>query len=221
MRGISWLSEDLLASQEGLCCMDLITSYCKVSIIFSLPLISVLSLTRIAATTDCFPQSTWSFMLKFGKIYTRIPRAYLSTTLSKFIFVSGRMAPYLNNRGTRWRWLISFVAPTALSLTQRATIPCETRGYHSGIAQDPKCSAILRRVTDFSEGPNTSIVRVNQSDVLGLPESEDEGNPSISVPVNTAYLLRRLRSNKRYCRPPEKVLALYIRRQHRTAVWNG
>lgn len=45
----------------------------------------------------------------------------------------------------------------------------------------PKPSAILRRVTDFSEGPTASIARVNQSDVLGLPDSEDEDNPSIRV----------------------------------------
>lgn len=45
----------------------------------------------------------------------------------------------------------------------------------------PKSSAILWRVTIFSEGHIDSLVRVNQSAVLGLPDYEDEGNPSITI----------------------------------------
>jgi len=65
------------------------------------------------------------------------------------------MAPYLNNHSTRWRRLNSFVVPTALILTQRGTILWETRGYHSGIAQDPSLlryyavSPTSQRVTLF------------------------------------------------------------------------
>jgi hypothetical protein len=64
MRGISWISEDLLAPYEGLCCMELFTLNFK----FSLRLEEWKEKQR--ATSGCIP-IVWELSFKFAVAYTK------------------------------------------------------------------------------------------------------------------------------------------------------